>query len=443
MFNRLAHRLVPGFVRSLAERLSFLRYPLASVIDERVAQLHESEYLLNVMTTGAAGGLLANLWRSPGASNTILGCGLKYAREALTDAIDHEPDSFASSQAALYMAATAYEKGFGIAVRRGEAARPVIGIGMCAAVSTDRARKGSDRVFVAVRTPTDFFLVAAEFDKPGDSDAARARRRTQEGILCDLLVLNVLLWAAGIEQLPLSTSYGITSEQIVRGPRLRLQLAPKCVTPNPEVLFNQVFWPDGSTTALDELDLDKVVLYPGSFNPLTPGHAGIADVIGGMTNKRVVCQISQRHPVKAGAGVPEEDLRQRLLQFAYRRPILLLRKEGLYVDKAQLFPGVPLLLGVDAARAVLNPEFYGGIEERRKMLDRLVELRSCFLVMGRLNSVTGEFETRDDLDMPQRYAHLFHGVSARWDDSSTLVREQQKRGWHISSTDVRSQVAGG
>jgi len=398
-------------------------------IEERVAVLHNGPHMVWINETGVCGHLLFDLWRMPGSSATILHFGLPYHRRVQMNLLGHDGDeSFASLEQAIYLAAHAYEEAFKVVSQEGVASRPVIGVGITGAVTTGRDRRGDDRAHVVIKDRHGIHQVSFTLPKMEgsvlDDPSATRRHREEQGILVDLVALNMILWATGVDQIQVPGSLQSSqTETQMEG----WVLKPYPVSIGHTDLFNKVFWPNDSTTTLSDLDPKEVVLFPGSFNPLSFAHVEMARMIEGMTGKRVIFQISQQHPDKAVAPLPEEELRRRLVAFAWRHPVLFLPASGLYVEKARLLPGVQVLVGADAARSILNPRYYGGDEGRRRMLEELADLGSSFIVMGRVDEVSGRFIMRDDLDMPPRYAHLFEGVSARWDISSTTIRAQQAR----------------
>ncbi len=399
--------------------------PLRPLIDAAVAELHKSSSLLYILETGVTGHLLHDIWRMPDSSNTILYYGFPYHRRVQKNLLGDCTDrSFASQMQAIYLATYAYEQGFKITSQEKIAGRPVIGVGVTGAVTTSRELKGGNRVHVCVRTEEGIFVVSCVLPIRKNFKKSLVRYREEQGVLTDLVVLNAIFWATGIKQIPLSES--LESEQIQKIDEISWILKPDEATHRPENLFDHVFMPTGELIPVEAIDPSKYILFPGSFKPLTFAHVEMAQMIEQMTGKKVIFQISQQHPTKANEGIPEEELRKRFLQFQYRHPVLFLRGEGLYVEKAQKIPGIKILLGADVVKKLLNPVFYGGEAGRRGMLEELARIGSSFFVMGRVDDETGEFITRDDLDMPPRFAHLFEGVSSRWDISSTAIRAQQK-----------------
>ncbi len=88
---------------------------------------------------------------------------------------------------------------------------------------------------------------------------------------------------------------------------------------------------------------------------------------------------------------------------------------------AERLPGVIFVLGVDTARRVLQPRFYGGREGRAGAMARIRAAGSRFLVAGRAGP--DGFRTLDDLEVPGDLADLFEPLPAfRVDLSSTELR---------------------
>jgi hypothetical protein len=135
----------------------------------------------------------------------------------------------------------------------------------------------------------------------------------------------------------------------------------------------------------------------------------------------VVFQMTGTHPVKGQ--IPHAVLMERTEQLRYRKPVLLMRGGGLYVEKARLLPGFSFLVGVDAALGLLNQKYYGdtlaGLLATLSEFDRL---GTRFLVVGR--EINGVYTTLDDVPVPSKYRHLFVPVSGRWDVSSTELRNK-------------------
>ncbi len=328
------------------------------------------------------------------------------------------------------MAAAAREKALELCAKADNPTVPVIGIGITSAVATDHPRRGQDRAFLAVATPNGIWDVELKLGSYGviaESDELRPLQAE----LIDAVALNMILWAAGIEQVPINRNFKMyccaDSRQLVDIDDVGYVVAPEVdevVADGDEgVYFDSEYMVDGDWVEGDVLD-DVFLLFPGSFGPLHYGHVEMAEMVQRMTGLRVVFQISNVHPIKGR--VPEEDLVHRVLQFRYRWPVIVSQGGALYVEKAEMFPGMPMLVGADAVIELLNPVHYeNGEADVFKALERFTELGTVFYVVGREVKKFGRFMTRDDISFPPRFAHLFRDVSCRNDVSSTQIREAE------------------
>ncbi len=389
--------------------------PEVNEIDEAVAKLHAGEHMVYIATTGAVGHLIHELWRVPGSSNTIIGNELLYHQSQVERFIHFLPDRFVSKDVALRLAAEAHARARREVEKMEGSRRPVIGLGMTATVATDRPKHGQHRVHIAARSDGAFHYLSAVLKKG-------YRNRMEEGILCDRLALSVLLKAAGIDK------------PSVPGNGLRIldevEFDPAGLGPHGPGTWHTndvIIWPGDKIQHYNEnpsensdLRTDTHLIYPGSFDPLHGGHEAVADLAEQMTGLRVVFQMSGYHPVKGK--IPTEEIMRRAAQFSHRKPVLLIRRAGLYIHKARHLRGFPFLLGVDAVMGLLDPKYYGGPMGLLEMLADFDRLGTRFYVVGR--KVKGRFMTLDDVPIPQRFVHLFRAVSGRWDISSTELRKK-------------------
>lgn len=97
-----------------------------------------------------------------------------------------------------------------------------------------------------------------------------------------------------------------------------------------------------------------------------------------------------------------------------------------FVRKAELLPGVVFVVGADTAQRIVQPRFYRDDKsEMAAALDHIRRADCRFLVAGRLWE--GEFQTRKEIDIPQKYLDLFETLPEsefRRDISSTELREE-------------------
>lgn len=386
-------------------------------IDERVRALHASDWLAYIATTGAVGDLLKHLWRTQGASNTVLGSVLLYDRLQTDEFIRRKPRSYCDLETTMYMAAAAYAKAREIAIDRGQHTRPVVGLAMTAAVRRSTPMKGEHRMHAVARTEDGFLYASVVFEKGRLS-------REGEGELADIVALDVLLQATRQGALRISQS-GMSSGQVHADPHIKAgscHIEPWWLSRSGFVGSEGFIASDGAFFGLDETKAyspDKFIVYPGSFNPLHSAHEACAIEVERMTGKRVIFQLTGRHPDKGRVDGPE--IARRAKQFLFRWPVLVLDGNGLYIEKARRLPGYGFMLGADAVYGLLNPKYYGGQQGLLDVLREFEFLKTKFYVSGR--HVEGMFRTLDDIPIPNRFRHLFHHVAYRKDLSSTQLRE--------------------
>jgi hypothetical protein len=170
---------------------------------------------------------------------------------------------------------------------------------------------------------------------------------------------------------------------------------------------------------------EKVVLYPGSYNPVHPGHLGLAKAVGDKSLRPVVFHVTTDGPHKAALGLQDLLKRVRMLRGHDR---FFTRGDALFVDKACRFPGVPIAIGADSMLRMLDPKWGPSV---MPMLYEMAQLGAKFYVASRI--VDGELLTPkrvielsgvSDFDL---VFQLFEGVEGVWDFSSTREREALAR----------------
>lgn len=385
-----------------------------------VERLRGTSHMINLITTGAAGDLIPTLWGPPGASDNMLTGTFSYAKESTDDLVGGKADGYANTRTARLLATEAYFRGAELAARRGRLETDVVGVAMSAAVTTGRVLKGDDRVHIALRTSRRLWHADVVLDKPHDHAAEATARRLEEGSIADLLTLNATLAVLGLPQVDLPQE-GMESEQFLPGGNLGWLMPQEIELPRHYVRdpFDKVLWPDGTVTGLDALSAEKHVLFPASINPLTYAHDHMARAIRKPTGRTAVFQLSLAHPNKV---VTPEELVARAAQLMFRHPVVLLREHGLYVEKAELFPGMPMMIGADAVMEMMEERHYGGYLGLVAALKRMAQLGTEFHVNGRLCPQDGIYRECDDLKIPMRYGGMFHPFTERLDVSSSARR---------------------
>ncbi|MCF7848904.1 MAG: hypothetical protein K9M45_08655 [Kiritimatiellales bacterium] len=141
--------------------------------DSIIEAIQSSGYKAALAITGGGSGALHALLAHPGASRFVLEVQIPYCPEALIAYLDKEPEQSCSADAAVKMAAKAFER----ASKYQASSIKLLSISCTAALQTNRERKGSDRAFVCAKAKENERVYALEFSggtRAGQEDALSA-----------------------------------------------------------------------------------------------------------------------------------------------------------------------------------------------------------------------------------------------------------------------------
>lgn len=162
---------------------------------------------------------------------------------------------------------------------------------------------------------------------------------------------------------------------------------------------------------------EKLLLYPGSFNPLHAGHEGLLRAAEKISGRGGWLELSVANVDKPPLNLVEVE--RRLLQL-HGRFCAVLTCAPTFLEKARLFPGAWFALGYDTAVRLLSSDYHADISG---MLAEFQALETRFVVAGRLYA--GRFQSLEHLIIPKGYEALFIPVPEalfRADISSTELR---------------------
>ena len=120
-------------------------------MSDRAKALHDSPWRGVFIVTGGGSGFLSEILTTPGASRTVIHAEIPYSEEAMIGALGFEPEKSCSMDTASSMAQSAYDTA--IEYDQGTTDEVhLFGFGSTAALATDRERRGSDRICIALHT---------------------------------------------------------------------------------------------------------------------------------------------------------------------------------------------------------------------------------------------------------------------------------------------------
>lgn len=367
---------------------------------ELVRRIHASPQRL---VAAAAGGsrLLSELLSVPGASNSVLEAVVPYAHNALVEWLGSVPEQACSAPTARAMAMRAFERARHL---RGGETWPVVGFGLTASLAADRPKRGTHRVHAAVQSERATWSLSLELEKG-------ARTRDAEESLAAAVGLDLLAEACDVESR--SSPAFLAGERTLRR---RTDALPSWIALAEHSLARTAerFGFSGRT---DEVR----AVFPGSFNPLHAGHLRMAAVASERLGVPVDFEFSIENVEKPPLDF--ETMFDRAAQFDEQTRIWFTRAPRM-VQKARLFPGATIIVGIDTLLRVADPKFADGSTELRDRILAEIEALGCrFLVFGRLYD--GRFQTLADLELPPTLRRISDGIAEpvfRSDVSSTALR---------------------
>lgn len=361
--------------------------------------------LVALAVTGGGSALLNWLFDHPGASRVLLEAQIPYGNKVLEDYVQAPGPHRVARATARDMAAVAY----GRARRCGD--RPVshLGVGLTAALATERARRGEDRAHLALRTAESYRFCELNLRK------GSAGRTEQEGVLSRWALAHIAGAFDVCFDAQLPEWAEANTEQVAIDDPLALLLEGGL-----DVVEIGI---DGAVHV--DVDRSARLLYPGSFNPLHEGHCQLAQVAGQLSGRDPTLELSVNNVDKDPLERAEIETRLASLRGRFRA---ILTREPTFYGKASHFCAPHFVIGCDTAMRLVDGKYYdGGPSAMERALAELLDRGVCFWVAGR--QMQGGYQTLDDVAVPAALGALFVPIAEsafRMDISSTEIRARRQ-----------------
>jgi len=374
-----------------------------------IAEVQGSGHQAVLAITGGGTGAIAELLRVPGGSRLLLEAVVPYDARALAEFLGAEPEQTCSGDTAIAMAERARQR----AARLGADPARAVGLGATASLVSDRPKRGEHRAHVAAATAAATEVVSIVLDK------GRRDRGGEEDLVARAIVLS-LARACGVAAPPIESALG-AGDTVTRG-------AAAGTSPIDDLLSGAII----RLTALPDGQLARAAPAPaallaGSFNPLHPGHLGLARAAADVLAADVHFELSVVNVDKPA--LSGDEVCRRVAQFAWRAPVELTRAPT-FLEKSRLFPGVTFVVGADTAERLVATRYYGDSPTRmRAALAEMADRGVRFLVAVRRDGA-GRVRSLADAPVPAEFAELFTSIPEsrfRLDASSTALRAGEPR----------------
>ncbi|XP_024030438.1 uncharacterized protein LOC21393256 isoform X2 [Morus notabilis] len=373
-----------------------------------VDAIHASPTQCVLYLAGGASQAVGWLISVPGASNTVLEALVPYSRMSMIQLLGKIPTQFCSGKTAEEMALVAYNR----ALKLSRPGLPVLGVGFTGSLGSTRPKLGDHRFHLSTRTANRLWVSTVTLSKG-------LRTREQEDFLSSQLLLKAIVCACKV---PGSFVPDLTESDVSEESEKEFSEDEELQ----QLIDGQIcFKVYPFSSGVHNLNAERRVVLPGSFNPLHEGHLKLLDVATSICEDAYPCfEISAVNADKPPLSVSQ--IKDRVKQFEKAGKTVIISNQPYFYKKAEIFPGSAFVIGADTAARLVHPKYYDG--NYNKMLEILTGCKATgctFLVAGR--NVDGVFKVLDDLEIPEELKDMFISIPEgkfRMDISSSEIRKK-------------------
>lgn len=352
-------------------------------MESLVQAIHENTAAISkkFVITISGGGVssFSQLIGQPGASNTVLELNCPYSMEASEQFLGGKQiKQHVSAEVADAFALTSLNRARELYVLSKSGVEELDGIDKCygvgvtCALASKEWKRGDHRCYITILSSNTKHTVYVNLFK-GTEDSP-FRTRNQEDELIGSIIIKTIAWALNIIELsdivakPIYDSkdtVNLKSENFYYADVISDFIRP---TENQEKINNILWFPSGKMLinvpihklpnplrgkVADHIRLSKLVLVPGSFNPLHDGHKFLLEEGKKLANGIYeLCVFNVDKPP-----LNKREIMKRLAQFDC--PVILTNAPT-FVEKAKMFPGVSYSIGIDTALRLIDPIYSNG-----------------------------------------------------------------------------------
>jgi hypothetical protein len=373
-----------------------------------------SNVRIGILGASAGSGLMASLASISGISAAFVEAHFPHSKEATCEYLGFTPENFVCMETALEQAMRAYYRAYQPGNKR------TLGIGATAAIASGTAHRGDHRVWVAAFSEDHVSVYYAKLQK-GVGDEVRSR----DSLACDLLIGGAILRAVGEDvdtQLPDNVEFMDFYPYPKNRTVILLEQRPYFRSDGARLTFDEMKEDLGISQFSESLLPCGAIIFPGSFNPPHFGHLGIADACTSKYSMPVVFAIDSNPPHKGSFNQLEPWELIRRAKLLKGRNVLFTWNAPYYVNKAQILPYCPMIIGVDSFQRMLESRWGLTPEELNQAFRKY---GTKIIVPDRINE-KGELVTINDFDNTLYFP--CERLQVRFDVSSTEIRNKLAMG---------------